>query len=96
MSPPREDATGGEHFAYFVVRIRVNSPDHAPGLAGVVERLETGRKCSFPDGQELIRLLADWSQVPGKMRGAGRRGNEAAAGETGDVDSGGLAARTSF
>lgn len=64
------------HFAYYVVRLRVNVPDEGASIAGVVERLGTGRKHSFQEGQELLRLLVDWSDAPSKMPPAAETGNE--------------------
>jgi hypothetical protein len=64
------------HFAYYVVRVRVNVPDEAASVAGVVERLGTGRKRSFQEGQELLRLLVDWSDAPSKMPPAAESGND--------------------
>lgn len=58
------------HFAYFTVRLRVSAPGEPANLSGIVERLGAGRKRSFPDGQELLRLLTDWSQPPRKMTSA--------------------------
>jgi hypothetical protein len=69
-----------ESFAYFMVRIRVQVPSGPAGVAGVVERLGTGRKLPFPDGEELLRLLADWSHTPPKMGGADPTGNAAETG----------------
>jgi len=76
MEPPRDDANGGDHFAYFMVRIRVQAPGEPANVAGVVERLGTGRKHSFPDGKELLRVLADWSRATAKMGDGGERRNE--------------------
>ncbi|MGH7476440.1 MAG: hypothetical protein ACRELD_09130 [Longimicrobiales bacterium] len=74
--PTWEEATGGGHFAYFMVRVHVDAPGKSATCAGVVERLGTGRKCSFPDGQALLRLLADWSHAPFKMPPGEARSNE--------------------
>lgn len=67
--------TNPDHFAYYVVRVRVSAPDEPSSVAGVVERLGTGRKHSFQEGQELLRLLADW-YAPTKMPSAAETGNE--------------------
>jgi len=83
MEPPRDDASGGDHFAYFMVRIRVQVPGEPANVAGVVERLGTGRKHSFPDGQELLRVLAGWSRAAAKMSGGAERRNERDAGAGG-------------
>jgi len=83
MESPREDATGGERFAYFMVRVHVRVPAEPATIAGVVERLGTGRKSAFPDGPGLLRLLTEWSHAPAKMRAAGESGNEAEP-DTGD------------
>lgn len=83
MEPPREGGGGGDQFAYFMVRIRVPAPGDPATVAGVVERLGTGRKHAFPDGQELLRVLADWSHAPSKMGGARETGNAGDAGTGG-------------
>ncbi len=67
--------TNLNHFAYYVVRVRVSAPDEPFSVAGVVERLGTGRKHSFQEGQELLRLLADW-YASTKMPPAAETGNE--------------------
>lgn len=76
--PVREEATTGEQFAYFMVRVRIEAPETVPSFTGVVERLGTGRKGSFPDRDELLRLLTDWSRAPSKMRLEQQRSNGAA------------------
>ncbi len=66
-------------FTYFVLRVRAPAPG-APGaadsVAGIVERVGTAHKHSFEEGQELLRLLADWSQPLSKMPPAAATGNE--------------------
>lgn len=74
--PPPQEAIGWEHFAYFVVRVRVPAPDEVPSCAGVVELVGTGRKRPFPDGQCLLRLLTEWSHSLSKMRGVRVTGND--------------------
>ena len=64
------------HFAYYVVRLRVNVLDAAASVAGVVERLGTGRKHSFQEGQELLRLLVDWPHAPSKLPPAAETSND--------------------
>lgn len=64
MTDPAGDEVTSGHFAYFTVRLRVPGPGEAASLAGVVERLGTGRKRSFSDGQQLLCLLAEWSHAP--------------------------------
>ena len=65
--------TNPAYFTYFVVRVRIDGPG---AVAGVVERLGTGRKQSFQEGHELLRILADWSNAPSKMPAAPETGNE--------------------
>lgn len=73
--PPREEATEGAHFEYFMVRVRVDASNEVTSPAGVVERLGTGRKRVFSDGDELLHLIADWSHALVKLQGEERRSN---------------------
>lgn len=50
-----------DEFAYFMVRLhRQPATTDLRSLAGMVERLATGEKCSFTSGDELLRLMDDW------------------------------------
>lgn len=64
------------HFAFFMVRVRVDAPDEGPSCTGVVEQVGTGRKRHFPDGPGLLRLLTDWSRDIPNMRGVENSGNQ--------------------
>ena len=58
--PAREDAKL-TRFAYFMIRVH-NVTDAGPrSVSGLVERLGTGEKRSFQDGEELLGLLSSWS-----------------------------------
>ena len=55
-----------ERFAYFMVRVQRSAA--AAGetdgpIAGLVERLGTGEKERFASGEELLRLVDQWSAV---------------------------------
>lgn len=47
--------------AYFMVRIHSNPLQASPALAGAIEDLRTGEKRAFVSVEELLRLLAAWS-----------------------------------
>lgn len=63
-----------EQFSYYMVRVRHSSTEsRAESLAGVVERLGSGEKQRFADGEELLRLLSGWIDGLYNMgRAAGR------------------------
>jgi hypothetical protein len=61
ITTPREDATDGGRFTYFMVRVHVSAQSEPSDLAGMVEWLGTGQKHSFGDGQDLLNLLFAWS-----------------------------------
>lgn len=64
---------GTRQFAYFVLRIQRDPTDPDAALAGVLERLGSGRARRFDGAEELLALLTDgveetsslWSQ-PGR------------------------------
>jgi len=60
-----------DQFSYYMIRLRRHSPSaeaRAEPLAGVVERLGSGEKRGFTDGEELLRLLTDWTERLPNMR----------------------------
>ncbi len=73
-----------EQYSYFMIRVEHvrqspadrHSPTdhHLEPLAGVVERLISGEKQSFADGEELLRLLSRWSDGLNNMRSSTRGG----------------------
>ena len=64
-----------EQFSYYMVRVRHSSTENPPeSLAGVVERLGSGEKQRFADGEELLRLLSGWIEGLHNMRPAAERG----------------------
>jgi hypothetical protein len=71
----REEPTDSARFAYFMVRVRIESPSDARSVDGMVERLGTGRKRDFRSGPDLLRLITDWSQLPSNMSPADQRRN---------------------
>lgn len=51
-------------FRYFMLRVRVEpeqSPAEVPALAGVVERLGSGERRDFSSAEELLRVMATWT-----------------------------------
>ncbi len=68
MTDPGSGETDrGDRFAYFMVRVRVDALNRTAGFGGVLERLGTTWKQAFPDGQELLRLIAEWSKPQPNM-----------------------------
>jgi hypothetical protein len=58
-----------DQFSYYMIRIRHSPTEDRPDpLAGVVERLGSGEKQHFGDGDELLRLLSGWVEGPPNMR----------------------------
>jgi hypothetical protein len=53
-----------DEFSYYMVRIRHSPVEDRPEppLAGIVERLGSGEKQNFADGEELLRLLWVWTE----------------------------------
>lgn len=51
-----------ELYSYYLVRIRhrPTAERSVPVLGGVLERLDTGAKRAFADGEELLVLLRAW------------------------------------
>lgn len=74
-----------EHYAYYTLRVQYTRPADAPPglsaaeLSGVVERLDTGEKHGFANGQELLQLVGGWTGGPNMHAGA-ERGNEGSVG----------------
>ena len=58
-----------DQFSYYMIRIRHSPADDRPEpLVGVVERLGTGEKQNFADGEALLQLLSGWTEGPPNMR----------------------------
>jgi hypothetical protein len=64
-----------EKFAYFMIRVQAPAQDGATTFGGLVERLATGEKRSFQSGDDLVRLVSDWSDSPSRGAEAGGPGN---------------------
>jgi hypothetical protein len=72
---PESANQAGERFAYFMVRIQTNADTRAMA-SGVVERLGTGRKQSFANIEDLVRLLTEGSGDVQNMRMGTAAGKE--------------------
>ncbi len=48
------------HFDYYMLRLTGSAQDPPP-IAGLAELLRTGEKRSFDSGDQLLRLIAEWS-----------------------------------
>ncbi|MEO8030976.1 MAG: hypothetical protein ABI765_09010 [Gemmatimonadota bacterium] len=48
------------HFDYYMLRL-TSSADEPQPIAGLAELLRTGEKRSFDSGDQLLRLIAEWS-----------------------------------
>jgi hypothetical protein len=56
-------------YAYFMIRVRRNGQDAPPAaIAGIIERLGSGEKQEFDGGDELLRLVAGWSDGSPNLR----------------------------
>ena len=61
--PPGKSAgPGPERLGYFLVRVRRPATGGAGEFAGLVERLGTGEKRAFQTGDELARVVEEWSR----------------------------------
>jgi hypothetical protein len=62
MNPdsPNLPADAPVAFEYYMLRLSRSAP--ADGLAGQVERLGTGEKRRFDSAEELVRLVALWTE----------------------------------
>jgi hypothetical protein len=61
LAPRTEDPGPSPGLGYFLVRVR-RTPDTPGELSGLVERLGSGEKRPFRTGEELARVVAEWSQ----------------------------------
>jgi len=80
MNEQRDDAEAstGNRFAYFMVRIHAGAGEGRVNPSGIVERLGSARKDTFSGADELIRLLTEVPEgVPNMPRDAptGNAGN---------------------
>ena len=66
-------------FRYYMIRVQTPAnatpADGSPELSGVVERLGSGEKRDFADGDELVRLVTAWSEATPNMGGGPHAGN---------------------
>jgi hypothetical protein len=62
-----------ERFTYYVIRVKTG-PSEGETLTGVVERLASGEKQSFVNGEQLLRLMTTWLD-DSNMQGAPKGGN---------------------
>jgi hypothetical protein len=71
MTKSAPDGEGGvtERFEYYMVRL-ARSAGQPERVAGLVERLGSGEKRSFDTGEELVRLVGDWSVLDLNMQPA--------------------------
>ena len=58
---PEAPAEPPVEFEYYMLRLS-RSRNEAEGLAGQVERLGSGEKRRFDSAEELVRLVALWSE----------------------------------
>ena len=59
---------GGGGYLHFAVRVTCPVLGGPAGVAGLVERLGTGEKQPFENGDELLRLMCAWSAERFEMR----------------------------
>jgi hypothetical protein len=59
-----------DQYSYYMIRIRHSSAPEPrqEALTGIVERLGSGEKQNFADGEELLRLLTEWTDGLTNMR----------------------------
>ncbi len=64
MTPGSPDTPAESAVAFEYYMLRLSRSGHQPDeLAGQVERLGTGEKRRFESAQELVRLVALWSEA---------------------------------
>jgi hypothetical protein len=56
--PPPTDDRNATDVAYFMIRVERGVGKYSRRVAGTVERLGTGEKQRFQDGDELLRFVA--------------------------------------
>lgn len=57
--PDDEQGTASERFDYFMIRVTRSDQD-PERVAGLVERLGSGEKRSFENGDQLVRMVGGW------------------------------------
>ncbi len=58
--PPLTDDRKVTDVSYFMIRVERAVGKHRQILGGTIERLGTGEKQRFDDGNDLLRLVATW------------------------------------
>ncbi len=72
--PGPRDEEAGTDVAYFMIRIQRTGSDPR-AISGAIERLGTGERRTFQDGEELLRLVSSWPGASSKMQAGQGAGN---------------------